>query len=127
MRLTMSDRIVDNVVLKILDRSEKGVIKYGTTLERTDIDLLGWIVHAQEEVMDMLLYLERIKHELQNQTHKGKSTEVIASDVQELRRSAECPSSLYASSDEAYENVGRKEHSPTNRNSEVYGAFDPLC
>ena len=38
-----------------------GLEKYGTTLDRTDLSLLDWVQHAQEEMMDGILYLEKIK------------------------------------------------------------------
>ena len=41
-----------------------GIEKYGTTLNRTDLTSLDWINHAQEEAMDLILYLEKIKVEL---------------------------------------------------------------
>jgi len=118
---------VDNVINQFAIRSKKGVEKYGVTLERNDIDLLGWVQHLQEELMDAVLYVERIKDELQNQTQAGKPSEVSTSSVQELRRSAEFPSSLHASSDKALKSVLYKEHYPTNCNSKVFGAFDPVC
>jgi hypothetical protein len=123
----MKDRIVDNVINQFAIRSKKGVEKYGVTLERNDVDLLGWVQHLQEELMDAVLYVERIKDELQNQTQAGKPSEVSTSSVQELRRSAEFPSSLHASSDKALKSVLYKEHYPTNCNSKVFGAFDPVC
>jgi hypothetical protein len=124
----MKDRIVDNVINQFAIRSKKGVEKYGVTLERNDIDLLGWVQHLQEELMDAVLYVERIKDELQNQTKAGKPTEVFTSSVQELRRSAECPSSLHESGRaSAAEEGGEREHYPTNSNSKVFGAFDPVC
>ena len=123
----MKDRIVDNVINQFAIRSKKGVEKYDVTLERNDIDLLGWFQHLQEELMDAVLYVERIKDELQNQTQAGKPSEVSTSSVQELRRSAEFPSSLHASSDKALKSVLYKEHYPTNCNSKVFGAFDPVC
>ena len=58
------DIIVQKVVKKMLERSQVGIEKYGTTLERDDLKLLDWIEHAQEELMDGILYLERIKFEL---------------------------------------------------------------
>ena len=54
-----SDPIVDSVRFKYKRRSEAGIAKYGTTLDRTDIDLVGWLTHLQEELMDATLYLER--------------------------------------------------------------------
>ena len=123
----MKDRIVDNVINQFAIRSKKGVEKYGVTLERNDIDLLGWVQHLQEELMDAVLYVERIKDELQNQTQAGKPSEVSTSSVQELRRSAECPSSLHASSGEVLESAVYRERKATNCNSKVFGAFDPVC
>ncbi len=119
----LQDPIVNKVVESFINRSNKGVEKYGTTLARSDIDLHGWLQHLQEELMDAVCYLERIKQDVSNQTQVREHSEVAKSDVQELRRSAECPSSLHAESDES---VGKWEHSSTNSNSKVYGAFDPL-
>ena len=58
------DTIVNSVILKFLQRSELGKKKYGVTLDRTDLQPLDWIQHAQEELMDGILYLEKLKKEL---------------------------------------------------------------
>lgn len=55
------DSIVKSVITKFEQRSEFGLQKYGTTLDRKDLTLLQWITHAQEELMDGILYLEKIK------------------------------------------------------------------
>jgi hypothetical protein len=60
------DRIVIQVLNQIADRSERGLEKYGTNLERTDLETLDWIQHAQEEAMDLCLYLERLKEQIKN-------------------------------------------------------------
>ena len=57
----MSDSVVQAVIKKFLERSELGQKKYGTTLDRTDLSPLDWITHAQEELMDGILYLEKLK------------------------------------------------------------------
>ena len=57
----MSDSIVNSVVNKFLSRSELGIKKYGTTLDRNDLSTVDWITHAQEELMDGILYLEKLK------------------------------------------------------------------
>lgn len=41
-----------------------GKEKYGTDLDRQDLKPLDWIQHAQEELMDGILYLEKLKHTL---------------------------------------------------------------
>ena len=43
---------------KIRNRAELGLAKYGTTLERTDLSTLEWLIHAQDEAMDLCNYLE---------------------------------------------------------------------
>ena len=60
----MPDSIVAAVVASFLQRSEVGQKKYGTTLDRTDLKTLDWVQHVQEELMDAILYLERLKKEV---------------------------------------------------------------
>ena len=57
------DRYVQQVKKNFEQRSQLGISKYNTTLERTDVDLLGWLTHLQEELMDATLYIERLKDE----------------------------------------------------------------
>jgi len=68
MRVTFSnepsDVNVDNVIKSFYNRMETGYKKYGVTTERKDIDLMGWLQHLQEELMDACVYVERIKSEL---------------------------------------------------------------
>ena len=56
-----ADSIVDGIVDKFIDRSRVGKAKYGVTLDREDWSLEQWIEAAQEEHMDAILYLEKIK------------------------------------------------------------------
>jgi hypothetical protein len=58
------DSIVQAVIRKFQERSELGQKKYGVTLDRTDLKPLDWIQHAQEELMDGILYLERLKKDM---------------------------------------------------------------
>lgn len=51
-------KIEDEVCRKIQARAEVGLSKYGVTLERTDLTELDWLIHAQEEAMDLANYLE---------------------------------------------------------------------
>ena len=55
------DSVVNSVIEQFAKRSNVGVEKYGTPLDRTDLTMLDWIQHAQEELMDGILYLEKIK------------------------------------------------------------------
>ena len=63
-----TDSVVYSVVGKFLERSAFGFQKYGTNLDRTDLSVLDWIQHAQEEHMDAILYLEKLKQELSPKT-----------------------------------------------------------
>jgi len=56
-----TDSVVAAVIKKFIERSELGKKKYGVTLDRTDLKMLDWITHAQEELMDGILYLEKLK------------------------------------------------------------------
>jgi hypothetical protein len=70
----MKQQIEDKIVLRVLsrfsERSQLGIAKYNTTLERTDLSTLEWLTHAQEEAMDFVLYLERLKDEYKNKDLK---------------------------------------------------------
>ena len=58
------DSIVKAVVDKFMDRAAVGYKKYGKDLDRTDLSVIDWIQHAQEEHMDAILYLEKLKKTL---------------------------------------------------------------
>lgn len=59
------DKNVVAVIKQFEDRMEKGYKKYGvTTADDTSTDLVGWLQHLQEELMDAVVYIERTKQEL---------------------------------------------------------------
>lgn len=60
------DSIVESVVMKYKDRANLGFTKYGTNLDRTDLNVKDWTEHLQQELMDAVLYLEKLKIELKN-------------------------------------------------------------
>ncbi len=68
----MKDTIVAEVRTDLRLRSEVGIEKYNTTLDRTDIDLKGWLQHAYEETLDKALYLKRAIRELEQDKVKCK-------------------------------------------------------
>ena len=59
-----TDTVVDSIVDSFISRVVKGKTKYGNTLDRQDLSTLEWIRHAQEELMDGILYLEKLKKTL---------------------------------------------------------------
>lgn len=59
------DSIVTSVIEQFKQRAIKGKLKYGTDLDRDDLSIQEWLSHAQEEAMDFLLYIQKIKVELE--------------------------------------------------------------
>ena len=61
----MDQKIQDPILLKVLakyyERSQRGIEKYGRTLDRDDLNLIDWLNHLQEELMDATLYIEKLK------------------------------------------------------------------
>lgn len=61
----MNNQIQDPILLKVLtkyyERSQRGIDKYGHTLDRNDLSFLDWLNHLQEELMDATLYIEKLK------------------------------------------------------------------
>jgi hypothetical protein len=73
------DSVVDSILNKFVDRAELGFKKYNNTLDRNVLSKLDWINHAQDELMDGILYLEKLKQEVinaqENPGHSQTSTE----------------------------------------------------
>ena len=63
-RVESIDSVVKAVIESFVSRSEAGKAKYGADLDRTDLTNLQWIQHTQEEFMDGILYLEKLKRTL---------------------------------------------------------------
>ena len=55
----LKDKIVEAVREDLLRRSEVGIKKYDTTLDRTDLSLKEWLEHAYNECLDMANYLKK--------------------------------------------------------------------
>ena len=66
------DKYVQAVKEKFEERSQTGIRKYNTTLEREDLSFIDWLTHLQEELMDATLYVERLKTSYVEET-QGKS------------------------------------------------------
>ena len=59
-----ADPVVEAIVSKFRTRSEEGMRTYGQTMMDNSKPLLEWIDDAQEELMEAILYLERIRGSL---------------------------------------------------------------
>ena len=60
----VADNNVNEICLEYMKRADHGFKKYGVTTERTDLDLMQWIQHLKEELMDATVYIHRIQKEL---------------------------------------------------------------
>jgi len=58
------DPIVGNVMDKFSRRSAAGIAHYGMTMQDNPKSRMGWIEDVQEELMDAILYLERLKADI---------------------------------------------------------------
>lgn len=61
-----NDTIIKSVIDQILQRSDTGFSKYGVNLDRKDLSLYDWLQHLQEELMDAVNYIEKIKTLVKN-------------------------------------------------------------
>lgn len=52
------DKNVEAIRSNLLERSRVGFKKYGVTTERTDLELVDWLRHLQEEMLDAAVYVE---------------------------------------------------------------------
>ena len=60
-QIVFRDPVVERVVEKFVSRSDVGFAKYGVTLEDDKSNIFQWINHLQEELMDAVLYLQKLK------------------------------------------------------------------
>ena len=65
--INFRDPVVARVVDKFVGRSDVGFEKYGVTLEDDPSDMLAWLNHLQEEMMDAVLYLQKAKQQYEAQ------------------------------------------------------------
>ena len=62
------DPVVRRVCQKFVGRSNVGYEKYGVTLEDDPSEMLTWLNHLQEELMDAVLYLQKAKEKYEAQS-----------------------------------------------------------
>ena len=68
-------KVEDEVCELIQARAEVGLEKYGVTMEREDFTHLDWLTYLQEELMDAVVYLQRLR--TREQTLEMKLRELI--------------------------------------------------
>jgi len=57
------DPLVQSVLERMIARSEEGCETYGETMEKATKPFDHWIVDAQEEAWDLIVYLEKIRQD----------------------------------------------------------------
>ncbi len=80
------DSVVTSVIEKFKQRAEFGQKKYGTNLDRKDLSFLQWVNHAQEELMDGILYLEKMKQEAVNASPDAQLPQVLSASSTQVHR-----------------------------------------
>jgi hypothetical protein len=63
------DPIVEKVLKRVADRSTQGMETYGVSMMRNDVTTIEWLRHAQEEALDLAVYLERVIFDLEEQQY----------------------------------------------------------
>jgi hypothetical protein len=59
--INFRDPIIQKVVEKIISRSDVGYNKYKVTLDADDKSINEWLDNIQEELMDAVNYIEKLK------------------------------------------------------------------
>lgn len=65
-KFELIDTVVDSVVHQFKQRSKVGIGKYGVTMDRSDLSPLDWLIELQQELMDGVIYAERLKKDMQD-------------------------------------------------------------
>lgn len=58
------DLVVQAVINKFASRAKMGKEKYGVTMDRNDLEFWEWLNHFQEELMDGIVYAEKLKQQI---------------------------------------------------------------
>jgi hypothetical protein len=53
-------KILYNIINDLIEREEKGLKEYLTTMDRTDLTESEWLQHAYEEALDLSIYLKKL-------------------------------------------------------------------
>lgn len=58
----MDSEVLKQVIDEMRKREAKGLETYGTTMDRKDLNAAQWIAHMKEELMDAILYLQKLEN-----------------------------------------------------------------
>ena len=68
------DSIVKSIINQFTTRAEVGETKYGVNMDRDDLSFPEWITHMKQELMDAIIYLEKIE-KLYGKKDQAKNTD----------------------------------------------------
>tara|TARA_R110002126_G_scaffold189178_1_gene337450 strand:+ start:538 stop:747 length:210 start_codon:yes stop_codon:yes gene_type:complete len=68
------DSIVKSIINQFTTRAEVGETKYGVNMDRDDLSFPEWITHMKQELMDAIIYLEKIE-KLYGEKDQAKNTD----------------------------------------------------
>lgn len=63
-------KLLDQLITEFQSREERGLRKYGTTMDRTDLSFDEWLQHFKEELMDGITYLHKLQNIIKNDTQR---------------------------------------------------------
>ena len=78
------DPVVERVVNKFVTRSDVGYAKYGITLEDDKSNIFQWLNHLQEELMDAVLYLQKLKETTTEEMEEALLRQIKAHEEETL-------------------------------------------
>ena len=67
------DTIVQSVIDQFFQRSQVGIKKYNTTLDRNDLSLHEWLEHLKQELMDATLYIQKLQKEIDDSGKESRN------------------------------------------------------
>lgn len=68
-------KIGEQVIADIRKQEEKGLVTYGTTMDREDYELVNWLQEAYEECLDKCLYLKAAINKIKNEPQRRTDSE----------------------------------------------------
>lgn len=80
----MRDKIIQQVIAKIKNRSDVGFKKYKVTLNDDNQSLDVWLNHLQEELMDAVNYIEKARSVLQEEIEECYVKDLKAKDSESI-------------------------------------------
>jgi len=75
-----TDSIVDGVIDQLVHRHRIGKSKYGTDMDRQDLEITDWLQHSIEEKLDDIVYMQKILEEFKKLEESVKKMQVDIED-----------------------------------------------